>query len=104
MKVKCCYVSFLFTFILSTIVLQFLNGLRYSFNLPKHCGNPTEKLHVYVMMYKDLYSYISHTVCRVGGGEGVMTGVCWASTSPDALVELCIQPNGREWSVLCALS
>ena len=25
-----------------------------------------------------------------------MTGACWASTSPDALVELCI---GRGWSV-----
>ena len=24
-----------------------------------------------------------------------MTGACWASTSPDALVELCIRPNGR---------
>ena len=27
-----------------------------------------------------------------GGGGGVMTGACWASTSPDALVELCIRP------------
>ena len=27
-----------------------------------------------------------------------MTGACWASTSPDALVELCIRPNGRGWS------
>ena len=27
-------------------------------------------------------------VCVGGGGGGVMTGACWASTSPDALVAL----------------
>ena len=55
-----------------------------------------------------MYKSYNHTLCAEcvcvcgGGGGGVMTGACWASTSPDALVELCIGPNGRGLSVLCA--
>ena len=59
---------------------------------------------VETIMYRKV-TCISHTKCVCvggGGGGGVMTGACWASTSPDALVELCIGPNGRGWSVLCA--
>ena len=39
-------------------------------------------------------------VC-VGGGGGVMTGACWASTSPDALVELCISTSPDALVELC---
>ena len=53
-------------------------------------------------MYKSYKPHCVQNVCVCGGGGGVMTGACWASTSPDALVELCIRPNGRGWSVLCA--
>ena len=31
-----------------------------------------------------------------GGGGGVMTGACWASTSPDALVELAFDLMGGD--------